>query len=209
MNAPKDKVTATLLATLKRHNPSKVRAFAGDDDMREIAVPTRRRRWSQVIEAIDARAWSRVELCDKAGAVLGYVDNAEPARDVEDLTPTTGNGGQLLLAERIVKMVISAQRDAMTFRDAELSALLKAQGDVVREMAASVGHLGRMYREQVQAAEETSAIRAAGVVAPEGDWRQLLDALPTLVQVLPLLRGMLGAGTTPAAPSVSNGVKGS
>jgi len=201
----KDKVTASLLATLKRHNPSKVRAFNGDDDTRDIAVPTRRRRWSQVLEAIDARAWSRVELLDKSGAVLGYVENVEPAREVEDLTAQSGTGGQLLLAERIVNMCLKAQRETMTFRDAEVTSLLKAQGDIVREMAAAVGHLGHMYREQVQTAQDTANIRAqAQEPGADSDIKQLLEALPTILQVLPLLRGMLGSG--PTAEPLTNGV---
>lgn len=197
-----------LLATLKRHNPAKVRAYAGDDDARDIAVPTRRRRWAQVIEAIQARAWSRVELLDKSGAVLGYVDNREPARELETLDAVGGQGGQLLLAERITALVLRGQRDAMSYRDAELTALLQAQGAVVREMADGMRALSSLYREQVQTAEQTAELRATALAqqqaseSADGDQlKQLVEALPVILQALPLLRGLLSAGdAAPAAP---------
>lgn len=193
-----------LLETLKRHNPAKVVAYAGDDDARAISVPTRRRKWSQVIEAINARSWSRVELLDKAGAVLAYVENAEPARELEPLEAATGTGAQIQLAERIVTMVARGQREVMSFRDAELSALLQAQGSVVREMAGAMSSLSALYREQVQTAEQTGELRATALAhaASSGDdqIRQLLEALPVLIQALPMLRGLLSSGPTPTTP---------
>jgi hypothetical protein len=210
-------INATLLASLKRHNPSKVRAYAADDDSRDIAVPARRRKWGAVIAAIEALSWVRVEMLDKSGAVLGYVENAEPARELEELSPSPGavkDASELRLAERIVGLVMRGQRDALTFRDAEVTALLRAQGDVVRELAASVGALGAVYREQVAATRESGEERAAAVAAAaataaganQGELQQLLEAMPTLIQVLPMLRGMLSPGTTPPAAR-TNGVK--
>lgn len=197
----KDAAAEKLLATLKRHNPHRVRCYNGDDDVRDVAVPQRRRRWSTVIEAIEARPWSRVELLDKSGAVLGYADNEGPARDVEDLAPGfAGVGGQLLLAERIAALVVKAQREAMTFRDSEVSALLKAQGDVVREMSAGVRALAEVYREQTVAAEDAAEARAAAAAAAasSSELKQLVEALPTLMQALPLLRGLLAGGGSDA-----------
>jgi len=195
-----------LLETLKRHNPARVLAYAGDDDARAISVPTRRRKWGQVIEAINARSWSRVELHDKAGAILAYVENSEPARELEPLeAATTGTGAQIQLAERIVTMVARGQREVMSFRDAELSALLAAQGSVVREMAGAMSALSALYREQVQTAETTGELRATALAhaASSGDdqIRQLLEALPVLIQALPMLRGLLSSGpSTPTTP---------
>ena len=193
--------STALLETLKRHNPAKVIAYAGDDDARAISVPTRRRRWAQVIEAIHARSWSRVELLDRAGAVLAYVENSEPARELEPLDAATGTGAQIQLAERIVTMVARGQREVMSFRDAELSALLAAQGSVVREMAGAMSSLSALYREQVQTAETTGELRATALAhaASSGDdqIRQLLEALPVLIQALPMLRGLLSSGPTP------------
>lgn len=203
----KPSVPVALLEALKRHNPAKVRAYAGDDDVRDIAVPTRRRRWGQVVEAIQARAWSRVELLDRSGAAIAYLDNHEPARDLEPLDAApSATGGQVLLAERIVGLVQRGQREVMTFRDAELTALLQAQGSVVREMADAMRSLSVLYREQVQTAEHTAELRATALAqaqAGDGDQvKQLLEALPVILQALPMLRGLLGAGAPAAAAPI-------
>lgn len=203
----KDETTEKLLATLKRHNPHKVRCYNGDDDTRDIAVPQRRKRWSSVIAAIEAKAWTRCELLDKSGAVLGYADNEGPARDVEDLAPAfVGVAGQLTLAERIAGLVVKAQRDAMTFRDSEVANLLRAQGDVVREMAAGVRALAEVYREQTHAVEDAAEARIAAAAAAAdangGDLKQLMEALPVLLQALPMLRALI-SGDAPA----SNGAR--
>lgn len=184
-----------LLQTLKRHNPSKVRAYAADDDHRDIAVPTRRKKWAQVIEAINALSWVRVEMLDKSGAVLAYVENTDPPAALEDLDVRGGSGHELRLAERICHLVLKGQRDAMTFRDAEVSNLLKAQGEVVREMTAGMRALTAMYQEQVQVSEQLAETRAAAAVQPEpGQLKELMDALPTILQLLPVLRGLASGG---------------
>lgn len=206
----KDATRESLLATLKRHNPYRVRVYNGEDDTRDVAVPQRRRRWSSVIEAIEARPWSRVELLDKSGAVLGYCDNEGPSRDVEDLAPSfAGVGGQLLLGERIAQLCMSSVAKAVAQRDDETKALLAAQRDVVKEMAAAVQALGEVYREQTVAAEEAAEARAVVAAAKEagagGQLKEFMEALPMLMQALPLLRGLLGAGAD--APPVTNGVR--
>lgn len=192
-------ITDKLLATLKRHSPSRVRAYAGDDDCRDIAVPTRRKRWGQVIEAIEARSWTRVELLDKSNAVIAYVDNLGPATSMEDLDgPASKTRAE---SEWIVNLVVRAQREAMAFRDAEVQALLRAQGDVVREMSRAMQDLSGIYSEQRRAAVETAEMRANAVAG--GEWKELLDAAPALLQMLPALRAMLAPGNAGAA----NGAK--
>lgn len=193
-------ITDKLLATLKRHNPSKVRAYAGDDDHRDIAVPTRRKRWGQVIEAIEAKSWTRVELLDKSGAVIAYVDNTSPASELEDI----GDGKVSRVrseSEWIVNLVIKAQREAMTFRDSEVQSLLRAQGDVVRELSRAMQDLSGIYTEQRKAAVETAEIRAAAT-AGGSEWKELLEAAPQLLQMLPLLRGLVAG---PQQPKPKNG----
>lgn len=195
MTMREDPLSAKLLASLKRHNPSRVRAYAGDDDARDIAVPTRRRRWSVVIEAIEARSWTRIEMLDKSGAVLGYVENVEPAREMEDL----GDGGRIARtrseAEWIVALVIKAQRDAMTFRDAEVSNLLRAQGDVVRELTSAMHGLSAIYRAQVDAASDVAAMNAEVAHGGNGQMKELLEAAPVIVQMLPVLKSMMKGGS--------------
>ena len=201
----KDDNDTKLLATLKRHNPFKVRCYNGEDDTRDIAVPQRRRRWASVISAIDAKPWSRVELLDKSGAVLGYADNEGGARDVEELGPSfVGVGGQLMLGERIAALAVKTAVDALKLRDSEMTSLLRSQGDVVRELTNGVRALAEVYREQNLAVEEAAEARIAAVAeASGGDWKQLLEAMPVLLQAMPLLKSLVSGD----APSKPNGAK--
>lgn len=189
-------ITATataekLLASLKRYNPAKVRAYAGDDDARDIAVPTRRKKWTQVIEAIEARSWSRVELLDKSGAVLGYVDNVEPARELEEIEVSGKLTRNRAECEWIVALAMKAQRDALSYRDSEVTNLLRAQGDVVREMTAAFRDLGAIYREQRDAASEVATMQAQADGG--GQLKELLEAAPHILQAIPMLRGLMSA----------------
>lgn len=202
----KDDTDTKLLATLKRHNPFKVRCYNGEDDTRDVAVPQRRRRWASVISAIEAKPWSRVELLDKSGAVLGYADNEGAARDVEELGPSfAGIGGQLLLGERIAALAVKTAVDAMKLRDSEQQSLLKAQGDVVRELTNGVRALAEVYREQNIAVEEAAEARIAAVAeASGGDWKQLVEALPVLLQAMPILKSLV-SGDAPKPNGVHKG----
>ncbi len=195
----KDETETKLLATLKRHNPFKVRVYNGDDDYRDVAVPTRRRRWASVISAIDARAWTKCELLDKSGAVLGYADNEGGARDVEELSPSfAGTAGQLLLGERIAALCMRSVKEAIASRDDEMKSLLAAQGDVVREMATAVKSLGEVYRDVTSAEQDAADARVAAAAAAAdasgSDIRQLIEALPQLMQLLPVVRQLAGGG---------------
>lgn len=197
-------VTDKLLAALKRHNPAKVRAYSGDDDIRDIAVPTRRKRWSAVIEVIESRSWSRVELMTRSGEILGVVDNTSPAGDVEDVGAESRAAKTRSEAEWIVQLVVRAQREALTFRDAEVTQLLQAQGAVVRELTNGMQALTAMYQAQVQAAHELATVQAQAASGGDSELKQLLEAAPQLLQALPLIRGLLGGG---ASSPVTNGVR--
>lgn len=189
----------TLLATLKRHCPAKVRAWSGDDDSREISVPSRRKKWTQVIEAIEGRSWTRVELLDKSGAVIAYVDNTEPARELEDLEGSGRISKTRADMEWMANVILRGQREVLTFRDAEHSALLRAQGDVLREMSSAVHSLGAIYRAQVDATRESAEVKAqaaAAAAAGGGDFKELMEALPQILQMLPVLKSLVAGGGT-------------
>lgn len=188
--ATSDKLKEKLLSALKKHSPYRVVAFTGDEDGRTIAVPQRRRRWATVIEAIEARPWSRVELHDKAGSILGYVENNEASADIEDL----GDGGRMLRtrseAEWIVQLVAKSVREDRSHRNEEITAVLQAQGSFVREMGGAVHALTRIYQEQRDAAAETAEMKALADNSG-GTVKELLEAAPQILQVLPYIREMM------------------
>jgi hypothetical protein len=196
---------AKLLATLKRHNPARVVVQRAEDESQSVSVPGKRKRWAQVIAAVESRSWLAVDLLDKSGALIISVDNTDPAKELESLDAYAGSGVELRLAERIVQLVLKGQRDTMAFRDAEVSSLLKAQGDVLREMSNGMRALSGLYAEQVGAARDIATMKVQAAqeqaVAGEGDWKQLLEALPTIMQALPLLRSLLAGGDAAPPPN--------
>lgn len=196
-----------LLATLKRVNPSKLVAYLGNDRERNIAVPGGRKKWSQAVSVIESLdGWVKVELLDKGGSLLATVDNTDPAGELQDLTSPGGVPAQV---ERMLVIVLKAQQEAMKFRDAEVQGLLRAQADVLREQSAAVKSLTALYQAQVEAVRETSAIEAdaaaaqAAAAAGSSEMQQLIEAAPAILQILPLVKGLL-SGTV----AVPNGVKG-
>lgn len=196
-----------LLPILKRYPAvTSIRAYAGDDDAREIAVPTRRRKWAQVIAAVESAPWSRLELLDAKGRIVAAVDNEAVDAELAPAPALSGPAvsGSFLEAERIVGLVLRAQDMALKARDAEHTALLRAQGDVVREMVAGMRELAGLHREQLAAAHEladtrvetvAAQVEAASRVDDSGDLKQFMEAMPVILQALPMLRSMLGSGT--------------
>lgn len=196
-----------LLATLKRENPARLVAYLGDDKERTIAVKGGRKKWSATVATVEALgAWTRVELLDKSGALLATVENTDPAGDLQDLGAPSGVAAQV---ERMLVIVLRAQSESMKFRDAEVKALLTAQADVLREQSAAVKSLTALHQAQLEAVRETEAVKAeaaaaAAAAANGGDWAQVVEALPVIVQALPILKGLLSGG----GPSVpSNGAR--
>lgn len=199
----------TLLARLKSHNPKRVRAYNSDDETRDIAVPERRRKWASVIEALNARPWSHAELLDKSGAILATVQNDEPAGELEELTPSTGRAGDpIVQAERIAVLVQRSVTAALSHREREHETLLRAQSEVVREMVAGMRSLAGLYREQLAVERDVSAARIAGLASEDKDQvTQVIEALPMLVQLLPMAKQLLGGQGPGPAPSPINGAR--
>lgn len=199
-----DRTVTKLLATLRTHSPAKVRAYTSDDEYRDIAVPTRRKKWAQVIAAVEARAWSRCELLDRSGAVLAYVENTDPAQGVEDVgAPAPAKlSSEYQLAVKITELCLKAQREAMSFRDSEMKELLGAHGQVIKEMVTGMQVLSELYKEHVTVASEVAGLNAEAearaAAGNGGQLKELIEAAPLIMQVLPMLKQLLGSGDAPA-----------
>lgn len=177
-----------LLATLKRVVPEKLVATVGDKE-RDIAVPNVRKRWDRVMSTLSGIAWTKLELQNKAGALLHIVENTEAAGDLVALP-----SGRTEELHALLGVVMRAQEMAFKYRDAEVQSLLRAQGEVLREVTASVKALSQLQQEQLSAMRELGDIEREQVeasVASGDQMKQLLEALPTLLQALPALRQLL------------------
>ncbi len=187
-----------LLSTLRKLQPAKLKAYTSDDDVRDVAIPGGRKKWSQVIAALSARSWAYVVLLDKSGAELGTVTNTDPATEVEDLAPGGRATKELQHAERIVELVLKSNREVLSWRDSETKALLAAQGAVVGEMTKGMKALSEVWADQAEVAADVAS-NAAEAAAGGGQLQQLIEAAPVILQLLPTLKAML-AGPAEASP---------
>ena len=193
--------TATkLLNTLKRCNPHRVMVHNGDTDEkpRTVAVPTRRRKWSAVIALIEAKPWTSCVLVDKAGDELAIVENDGAATEVEDLGGgmPTGLANQVLLGEKIAAMCQSSAERALKAREQEVSSIMSAARGVMDMMgqafAAQTNALLTLADVKEAAADARGEAAAAAASTTGGDdWKQLVEAIPTIMQAMPMLKSML------------------
>lgn len=215
-----DDAQTTLLAALRAHGPETVRCYTGTEyrDVAVLSAGKKRRRWVNVIEAVESFPWTRLELLDKAGRVLAALesDSADgPATDLEELT-APGMTGPVSEARAIVGLSQIAVRDAMSHRSEEFSSLLRAQTEVMqtcmgmmREMVAFSSHRVTQERElaTVQAERAATLARIAEAAKESEDGLEgFLKQLPELMKLLPMLKALTSSGTP--KPKSTNGVNG-
>lgn len=205
-----DTVAEQLLMHLRRIAPHKVRVYDASDEHRDVAVPTRRRKWAQVIATIEARPWVRCELLDKAGAVLGYVENEGPAGELEELAgPATARASE---QRWLLELMIKAQTTALNFRDKEHAALLTGVREMMAVQTDAMRETIALMREQRDIVAETASLKAAAEKGDDLDQIvKLIEASPKLMQVLgPLVMAMrapkkIAAPQAKPAPAAPNG----
>ncbi len=186
-----DPVADRLLSTLRRLAPAKVRVYDSADDHRDIAVPSQRKRWGHVVTTIEARPWVRCELLDKAGAVLGYVENDGAAGEVEELS-TPGGGAGTAQSRWFLEMMIKAQTVALSYRDKEHTVLMAGMRDLMDAQTSAMKELTNLYRVQVGVSAEVAAMKAAAENGGDIDQIvKLIEASPQLLQLVGPLIGML------------------
>lgn len=212
-----DPVIPKLLQALRRLAPHSVRVFDGSDEYRDVAVPTRRKRWSQVIDTIDARPWLRCELRAKGGSVLGYVEREErEAGELEDLPSKMPPEAQHM--RWYLDMMLRAQTMALTMVNREHAAMFAAMQGILEVQTQATREVIELMRQQRDAAAEIATIRATAAQDDGLDQiLKIIEASPKLMQqVGPLLAGLMGsrriaaakpANTPPAKPTPPNGAQ--
>lgn len=191
----------SLEVTLRKHSPSRVRMYDGSESPpRDLVVPQRRRkRWDGILATLDAVHWVRLELCDAKGGILAVVDNDQPATELEDLP--AGTVGQV---ERHLGIILKAQREALTFRDAEVKAVLQGQAAALQAVVGAVLQVSKLMQLQVEAASSLAAAAAAG--APPAKTQSSSDEM--LERLMPMILAKLMGTLPPGKPAAPpNGVK--
>lgn len=203
-----DNVADRLLATLRKLAPARVRAIDAQDATRDVAVPSGRKRWSAVAATVEARPWVRLELLDKHGAILGYVENETAPDELEDIGVT--QAAQMANPRWFLELMIKAQTAALSFRDKEHATLLQSVNSLLETHMHTLRDMMDIMRAQRVEAEELAAIRAAAAQGSDmDDVMKLLEASPKLMQAIgPLLMAFRAAPKlTPAPAPPKNGAK--
>lgn len=202
-----DGVAERLLSSLRRVAPVKVRVFDAQDDARDIAVPTRRKKWSQVVLTIEARPWVRVEMLDKSGAILGYIENDGPAEELEDISGGGPSGDRGMLGHRaFLEMMIRAQTTALQYRDKEHTVLLQNVSLILQTNAQMMQESLEIMKAQRDAAVELTQMRAQAEAGSDMDQMiKLIEASPKLMQsigpmLMTMFRPRIAAAAAAAVP---------
>ncbi len=187
-----DGVADTLVASLRKLAPIRVRVVDSHDESRDVAVPHGRKRWSQVASTIEAMPWVRCELLDKVGAILGYVQNDGAAEGLEDISAPASSAA--VQARWMLELMLRAQQVALTYRDKEHVAVLASMREMMEVSTGAMREMREIWREQREAAVEVAQLRAA---AEAGDGMEqvvkLIEASPKLMQTLgPLMMAFRG-----------------
>lgn len=186
------------LNQIKAVNPTTIRVYNGDDDYRDVAVQAVRNRWSRVTKTLAALPWSRYELLDKKGGLVGVVENGTLAGEPEALAPSPGN--QSVQVRAMMELMLKAQREALTFRDKETSALLSGVVQVMDVMMKGLQATQQMMQAQVDAAHVLAQAQAGGDM---DQIVKLVEASPKLLTMLaPLIGKALGSGSPAPARTV-------
>lgn len=193
-----------LLEDLKKVTPTP-RTIAVTDaqgDVRIVAVPQRRKRWAQVIEAIEGGpGWERLELRGVGDVVIGYIEReSEPVPPVPSTSPVVAG------MESMLALMLRAQQVALSNRETEhrqvmqsMIALLEVQSRAWQGVMEVMAH---QRDASVQLAETRAAAAAAAAKESEdGDLMSMLtpERLPQLMQMVRAMK-MLAGGSAPSAP---------
>lgn len=209
---------AKLLTELKRHGAAlkRIVVFNGDDDEkgRAVAVPERRRKWDQVIRAVNGAAWSRVELQNGKGEVLAYVANDAPAGDLETLSEGTGPIRQAqAIANLVLVNVRAIVKDVQSAHAEEMRTLMATQAQLVGQYGQAMQGLAKLYEEQASVARAMADERASTAIermqsaateSPD-EFAKLMESLPALLQLATVAKTMLSPGASASAGSPLNG----
>jgi len=151
-----------LVATLARVRPSRVFVLVNGENPREVACgqPRSSGRWRRVarlardIAGDDA---AQLELRDAKGLVLERLELTDPPDDDDD-TSASAVGALDTRDERILTLVVSAQRAALEEQRVLLGPVLAAYTDLARGYAQYAAQVAELVRVAAQARmEETSS----------------------------------------------------
>lgn len=205
-----------LIVALKRAAPSSVRVIDATDGERVVAVAkTHRKRWAHIAGLIMNQPWVRCVMLDPKGLEVGYFDNDGAASDLELLSPNdaaSGGAAGPLAIERHMRILLEAQKVALSYRDKQTSDMLAGVTEVMKVQTDAIRNLVGLYQAQVELAGHLGNMQAQAENG--GDMEQWLKALElapdAIAKFAPMLQLMFRGRTLPAgsAKPKPNGANG-
>ena len=190
--------SSPLLQALKKSRPSSLRVVLLDGEIKDVSIPGKRKKWSQVLAILDKLSWIRLECLDAKKGVVDIIENDDAADELEDLD---GYGGQV---HQLTALMLKAQ-DVALRRDGERA---QAQNKMVLELCqllmSRLNSLERAFGANLRMAQRYAAAAAEG----DSDDDEGLLSGPLIEALAPhLLHRLLkavGGPDVPAAPGAGD-----
>jgi hypothetical protein len=157
-----DEETAELRRRCQEHVPAKLRLYRDEEHIRDVPCKAMtRKRWLQPLRVVAElrRRWTSVELCDQRDNVLDVFTPSAPA----PVAQSERIGGVTLDSEKaeLVRMMIAAQREVLTYRERESSAAMTAMVQMMERITGSVGALADVHSRTLEAQRQHASVQLA------------------------------------------------
>ena len=129
-------------------------------ERRDLAVPETKKRWETVSKLMGALPWTRAELLNKEGQLVGLLENDASPSVVEDLTSREGR--DMAQLERMCRLMAGVSDQAVARYAQLLGPSLHAMTSTIQLLAT---RLDRMEREREERGE--SQVEIVEVPSPE------------------------------------------
>lgn len=170
-----------------------------------VALPGGKNRRAASVALLDRVGWDRVELVDKAGAVVDVVgavdqpeDRAERVERVELIAPESAEDRRLAA---FVELLDRAVDRALSRRESEFKAILSGvSGVVAAQSHAMAGVVGAMdalaaaYRQAGDAREESARQLAEAAASDSDPLKAIAELAPHVPALLQAVRAMSAGG---------------
>jgi hypothetical protein len=164
-----------------------------DDRTETVAIPGKRKKWSHVQNTLDSLRWWKLEALNAQGAILGVIENDEPAEDLEELTDYQGATSE---QAKLLSLMLRAQDVALRRHEGIVEKMLKVNVQLSEVLMARLNTLEKAYQSNLTALQ-----KAAGAEGGDGMGEMMSSA--AIEAIMPeLMKKMLGF--SPAAPKAGN-----
>lgn len=141
---------------LRKLEPVSLKVTLMDGTEKPVAVPKVRNRWQRVYQILDSLAWVRIEALDKAGAVLGVVEDDDAAEELVEASG--GDERDMRMAKVLLEVMRSTQKETRQMFETQM----RGQAELVEALIAGVRSISQSYETSMQIERATRVAESAG-----------------------------------------------